>query len=223
MASHLPTRHSSGTQLAQGSAHGARHGHSRQHAQRPTQCAALMAEKPPMLGDKMRPDAEGRFGTFGGKYVPETLMPALAELDKAYKEIAKDESFQVRLRSGCIWHTCSMCALLCGQPRRRHCQAGGALCKLGPPASPAPTHTGACFHSCLAHAAVPKTGTRGCVHAPSHAPPSAAVALTCHRSPFRGPRTHRMRPRRSTRALAAACPSAATRRARRCRRSSRRS
>jgi tryptophan synthase beta chain len=30
------------------------------------------------------PDSHGRFGRFGGKYVPETLMPALAELETAY-------------------------------------------------------------------------------------------------------------------------------------------
>lgn len=32
-----------------------------------------------------RPDAFGRFGRFGGKYVPETLMPALNELEKALR------------------------------------------------------------------------------------------------------------------------------------------
>ena len=32
------------------------------------------------------PDARGYFGPFGGKYVPETLMPALAELEAAYEE-----------------------------------------------------------------------------------------------------------------------------------------
>ena len=31
-----------------------------------------------------RPDPLGRFGQFGGKYVPETLMPALFELEEAY-------------------------------------------------------------------------------------------------------------------------------------------
>ncbi|MEM9246534.1 MAG: tryptophan synthase subunit beta, partial [Cyanobacteria bacterium P01_F01_bin.153] len=30
------------------------------------------------------PDSLGRFGQFGGKYVPETLMPALAELEAAF-------------------------------------------------------------------------------------------------------------------------------------------
>lgn len=36
---------------------------------------------------------EGHFGIFGGRYVPETLMPALLELEKAYEEIRFDETF----------------------------------------------------------------------------------------------------------------------------------
>lgn len=36
---------------------------------------------------------EGHFGIFGGRYVPETLMPALLELEEAYKEIRFDETF----------------------------------------------------------------------------------------------------------------------------------
>jgi tryptophan synthase beta chain len=44
-----------------------------------------------------RPDAFGRFGQFGGKYVPETLMPALFELEEAYHHYAKDPDFQTEL------------------------------------------------------------------------------------------------------------------------------
>lgn len=36
---------------------------------------------------------EGHFGIFGGRYVPETLMPALLELEEAYKEIRFDTAF----------------------------------------------------------------------------------------------------------------------------------
>jgi tryptophan synthase beta chain len=36
---------------------------------------------------------EGHFGIFGGRYVPETLMPALLELEEAYKEIRFDKAF----------------------------------------------------------------------------------------------------------------------------------
>lgn len=45
-----------------------------------------------------RPDAQGRFGRFGGKYVPETLMPALAELETAYQQYSKDVEFQEQLQ-----------------------------------------------------------------------------------------------------------------------------
>ncbi|WP_245579641.1 tryptophan synthase subunit beta [Alteribacter aurantiacus] len=39
------------------------------------------------------PDEFGRFGDFGGKYVPETLMNALEELESAYNEIKEDDQF----------------------------------------------------------------------------------------------------------------------------------
>lgn len=44
-----------------------------------------------------QPDALGRFGSFGGKYVPETLMPALAELEIAFKQCRTDVLFQQQL------------------------------------------------------------------------------------------------------------------------------
>lgn len=47
------------------------------------------------IQDYQRPDIAGRFGKFGGKYVPETLIPALAELEVAYKEAIADPAFQV--------------------------------------------------------------------------------------------------------------------------------
>ncbi|MFT4041298.1 MAG: tryptophan synthase subunit beta [Thermomicrobiales bacterium] len=40
------------------------------------------------------PDARGRFGQFGGKYAPETLMPAVDELEAAYYEARRDPKFQ---------------------------------------------------------------------------------------------------------------------------------
>lgn len=45
-----------------------------------------------------RPDASGRFGRFGGQYVPETLMPALSELEAAYHKYRLDPSFQQELQ-----------------------------------------------------------------------------------------------------------------------------
>jgi tryptophan synthase beta chain len=44
------------------------------------------------------PDALGRFGQFGGKYVPETLMPALSELEKAYQYYRYDLEFNQTLQ-----------------------------------------------------------------------------------------------------------------------------
>ncbi|MCH2517512.1 MAG: tryptophan synthase subunit beta [Dehalococcoidia bacterium] len=43
------------------------------------------------------PDERGRFGDFGGKFVPETLMAALEELETAYREVKEDQEFQDRL------------------------------------------------------------------------------------------------------------------------------
>ncbi|HXH14136.1 MAG TPA: tryptophan synthase subunit beta [Alphaproteobacteria bacterium] len=43
------------------------------------------------------PDARGHFGIFGGKYVPETLMSPLLELEQAYREAAADPAFQAEL------------------------------------------------------------------------------------------------------------------------------
>jgi len=45
-----------------------------------------------------RPDPLGRFGRFGGKYVPETLMPALSELETAYQQYRNDPDFQQELQ-----------------------------------------------------------------------------------------------------------------------------
>lgn len=39
----------------------------------------------------------GRFGSYGGRYVPETLVPAMLELDAAYQAAAADASFQAEL------------------------------------------------------------------------------------------------------------------------------
>ena len=39
------------------------------------------------------PDTNGHFDIFGGRYVPETLMPALLELNEAYEKIRFDETF----------------------------------------------------------------------------------------------------------------------------------
>jgi tryptophan synthase beta chain len=44
------------------------------------------------------PDRHGHFGVFGGRYVAETLMPSLIELDAAYRRIRRDREFQRELQ-----------------------------------------------------------------------------------------------------------------------------
>jgi tryptophan synthase beta chain len=43
------------------------------------------------------PDAQGHFGPYGGKFVPETLMHPLEELEQAYLEVKQDAVFQAEL------------------------------------------------------------------------------------------------------------------------------
>ena len=52
---------------------------------------------PSSLTPSVRPEAHGRFGRYGGQYVPETLMPALAELEQAAAEAWKDSAFTTEL------------------------------------------------------------------------------------------------------------------------------
>ncbi|NQU18966.1 tryptophan synthase subunit beta, partial [bacterium] len=42
----------------------------------------------------MLPDKQGHFGVFGGKFVPETLMTALKELEKEYRLAQRDKRFR---------------------------------------------------------------------------------------------------------------------------------
>ncbi|UOB65203.1 tryptophan synthase subunit beta [Bacillus thuringiensis] len=43
------------------------------------------------------PDEKGHYGIYGGRYVPETLMQSVLELEEAYKEAMQDEAFQKEL------------------------------------------------------------------------------------------------------------------------------
>src|SRR3954470_1497938 len=49
------------------------------------------------------PDARGRFGDYGGQYVPETLMPLVHDLDAAYSAAKADAGFQAEL-NGFLTH-----------------------------------------------------------------------------------------------------------------------
>jgi tryptophan synthase beta chain len=44
------------------------------------------------------PDRRGHFGPYGGQFAPETLMPALAELEAAYKRVTRERGFKAELK-----------------------------------------------------------------------------------------------------------------------------
>jgi tryptophan synthase beta chain len=56
--------------------------------------AVAMAE---LKSEELKASVPGRFGAYGGRYVPETLMAALLELDEAYAQAQGDPAFHVEL------------------------------------------------------------------------------------------------------------------------------
>ena len=55
------------------------------------------AHAPQNPADGRVPDAAGHFGPYGGRYVAETLMPALLELEESYRRITPDPLFRQEL------------------------------------------------------------------------------------------------------------------------------
>jgi len=51
-----------------------------------------------MTDNKKMPNQEGYFGKYGGRYVAETLVPALEELSEKYQEIKDDEEFKAQVK-----------------------------------------------------------------------------------------------------------------------------
>jgi len=47
---------------------------------------------------KLGPDSDGNFGLFGGRYVAETLMPLIIELEKAYSDALSDQGFRDEIK-----------------------------------------------------------------------------------------------------------------------------
>ncbi len=54
---------------------------------------AFVARAREALGSQTRPDAAGYFDRFGGRFVPETLLPAVEELTEAYQALREDPAF----------------------------------------------------------------------------------------------------------------------------------
>ena len=61
----------------------------------PTLASSPVLDAPAQAGGK--PGVPGRFGAYGGRYVPETLMAALLELDQAYAQAQADPAFHTEL------------------------------------------------------------------------------------------------------------------------------
>ena len=73
---------------------------------------------------KTLPDQLGRFGPFGGRFVPETLMSALEELERAYREVSESAAFQRELSTLYLSYAGRPTALYFAANLTRHC--GGA-------------------------------------------------------------------------------------------------
>ena len=70
------------------------------------------------------PDDKGRFGEFGGKFVPETLMAALTELEVAYKDAKASQEFQEELHDVLTHYAGRPTPLYFAENLTKHC--GGA-------------------------------------------------------------------------------------------------
>ena len=79
----------------------------------------MVASEPVVL-----PDDRGRFGDYGGKFVPETLMAALSELEDVYRQVKSDPDFQRELTSLLHNYAGRPTALYHAENLSRHC--GGA-------------------------------------------------------------------------------------------------
>ncbi|MBV9544957.1 MAG: tryptophan synthase subunit beta, partial [Chloroflexi bacterium] len=58
---------------------------------RPSEVMTLASANPNLA-------SRGRYGPYGGQYVPETIMPALAELEEGYRQALADDSFTAELQ-----------------------------------------------------------------------------------------------------------------------------
>jgi len=66
------------------------------------------------------PDPNGHFGPYGGRYVAETLMPALIELEAAFKAYVPDPAFQSEFQSLCNTYTGRPTPLFYAERLSRH-------------------------------------------------------------------------------------------------------
>jgi len=75
------------------------------------------------------PDNKGYFGDYGGRFVPEILMPALDELEAAYKEAKSDPSFWAEFDSLCRDYSGRPTPLYFAERLTKHCQGAQIFLK----------------------------------------------------------------------------------------------
>lgn len=75
------------------------------------------------------PDHRGYFGPYGGRYVPETLMPALEELTEAYEKVKNDPEFQRELDYYLCHYAGRPSPLYFAEGLTRHCGGAGIYLK----------------------------------------------------------------------------------------------
>src|SRR2546430_2188524 len=69
----------------------------RRPASRTARCSMPFLRRYMPLTARRDPDARGYFGEFGGRYVPETLVQPVEELERAYFAARDDGAFQAEL------------------------------------------------------------------------------------------------------------------------------
>ena len=94
----------------------------------------MLSQVPAGPAPLQEPDIRGRFGDFGGRFVPETLVQALQQLAEAYKKLREDSSFWQELAD--------LMGSYSGRPtplyRARRLQQAVGERRCQAPASPAP-------------------------------------------------------------------------------------
>ena len=84
-----------------------------------------------MTRTKTVPDERGRFGPFGGQYVPETLMNALEELEQGFKSASADATFHKELHALMVQYSGRPDSALLLPPADGKVRRGAHLLKAG--------------------------------------------------------------------------------------------
>jgi tryptophan synthase beta chain len=81
-------------------------------------------KQPPLNSYRTGPDERGHFGLYGGRFVAETLMPLILDLERAYNDAKADPSFQTEMDGHLATYVGRPSPLYFAERLTRHC--GGA-------------------------------------------------------------------------------------------------